>query len=199
VLDERRYQPREHTFAIAISSLPPKLPLCALTATRTHTNMDEEFVTAPEPRREGFRVLKPRIVIGYLAACFAVCIQELPASRASLHRTLFYRAHLLRLHSCGRKLLEVHRCFFALRGVLPDHCVQLCVAHTDCVIPAIASVTEGESGAAMANALGGIRGGKGASHSVVAAQPGTVAVFGQPQHLLKRTCLMRNYGGKSGM
>jgi hypothetical protein len=33
---------------IAMSSLPPKLPLWELTATSTHTNTEDAFLTPPE-------------------------------------------------------------------------------------------------------------------------------------------------------
>ncbi len=131
-------EPRAQMWPIAISSLPPKLPLAELTASSTHTNTDDVFFTAPG---DGYMRFANAIlsVRGNLRACSAACTLELPANRTSCCQTPFCRERLLHHRSCEqeRQILNelVFDCEWA--GIVPDDGVELSAAQADGMVPGL--------------------------------------------------------------
>jgi hypothetical protein len=137
MLDEGN-EPRALMWPIAISSLPPKLPLIELTAISTHTNTDDVFFTAPG---DGYMRLANAMlsVRGNLAACSAACILELPANRTSRCQTPFCRERSLHHRFCEQECQILKGLVFdcELAGGVPNDRVELSAAQADRVVPVI--------------------------------------------------------------
>lgn len=136
-LDEGN-EPRAQMWPMAISSLPPKLPLIELTAMSTHTSVDDVFFTAPGNTYMRFAniLLSAR---AHLAACSEACIPELPANRTSRCQTPFCRERSQHRRFCQQEchFLNMIVFFSGLAGVVPNDCVKLSATQADRVIPII--------------------------------------------------------------